>query len=353
MKKNFICKTVNLLFSVCCLLSVVVYSQTTDTTKSDASKSVITSTVPDTTKSNISKPVITSTAPDTTKSDISKSVITSTVPDTIRRDYIVPMLDTIRKGGITDLGVAVAPSMLFYRVKPGNTNIQYVTITNDTYKKNKFKLSFSDFTMNNSGAIEQIPIGKNSDYGLTKWITAAPNYIELKPGEKKKVAITVSLPDEDSVYRALCALLMIDKVIDRDYIVPPANGDKNIVMGVIPTYGFGVYIYQNPPNVKINKVEITNFTFNYDTANKYVSMHVKNTGDGMGFCKSYIELTNLSTGKNERISLKTFTVFPKKERTLDFSIPGKMEKGKYNAMTVLDFGSQKELEAAELEFTVQ
>ena len=277
----------------------------------------------------------------------------TTGADSIPSNYVVPSLDTTHKG-ITDLGVAVAPSMLFFRVKPGSTNIQYVTITNDTFKKNKFKLTFSDFTMDDNGAIKQIPIGKNGEYGLTKWINAAPNYIELKPGEKKKVAITVSIPDQDSAYRSLCAILMIDKVIDRDYILPPSPTNPEAVsMGIIPTFGFGVYIYQNPPNVKINKVEISNFTFNYDTANRFVSLRVKNIGDGMSFCKSYVELTNLNTGKNERLRLRTFTVFPKKERTFEFLIPGKIGKGKYSAMVVLDFGSKEELTAAKLEFTVQ
>ncbi len=276
-----------------------------------------------------------------------------TKADSIPSNYSVPKLDTSKKG-ITDLGVAVAPAMMFYRVKPGETKVEFLTVTNDTYKKNKFKLTFSDFTMNDKGAIQQIPVGKATEYGLSRWITAAPNYIELNPGEKKKIAITVTLPNVDSAYRSLCALLMLDQVIDKEYIGPPSPSNPNQVsMGVIPTYGFGVYIYQNPPNVKINKVEIVNFTFAYDTANKYITLHVKNVGDGMGFCKSYIELTNLTTGKNERIPLRSFTVFPKKERTLDFMIPGKIAKGKYNAMAVLDFGSKEEIEAAEREFTVQ
>ncbi|MBI3503043.1 MAG: hypothetical protein HY063_14750 [Bacteroidetes bacterium] len=128
------------------------------------------------------------------QTDSTKKPAALTEPtDTGHAGYVVPGLDTTHKG-ITDMGVAVAPAMLFYRVKPGNTTVQYVTITNDTYKKNKFKLTFSDFTMSDAGAIEQIPIGQNGEYGLTKWINVAPNYIELQPGEKKKLPLPFRCP---------------------------------------------------------------------------------------------------------------------------------------------------------------
>lgn len=269
-----------------------------------------------------------------------------TMPDSLTVDTT--------KVKITDMGVAVAPSSLRFRVKPGKAETKYVTITNDTYFPQKFKMTFSDFSMNNSGSIKQTPIGKiDNDYGLTKWITASPNYIEIQPGEKKKIAIEVKLPDEDEAYKAAWCLLMIDQAKEKDYIVPPSAKEGNISMGVIPVFGFGVYIYQNPPNVKINKVEIISFTFNYDKNNRYIHLRAKNVGDGIGFCKSYIEINNLNTGYAERLALKQFNVLPGQEREFEFMLPGNIPKGKYSIMGVLDFGSEEELEAAEMEIIVE
>lgn len=269
-----------------------------------------------------------------------------TMPDSLTVDT--------SKVKITDMGVAVAPSSLRFRVKPGKSETKYVTITNDTYFPHKFKMTFSDFGMNNSGGIEQKPIGKiDNEYGLTKWITASPNYIELQPGEKKKIAIEVNLPDVDAAYKAAWCILMIDQATEKDYIVPPSAKEGNIAMGVIPVFGFGVYIYQNPPNVKINKVEIISFTFNYDKNNRYIHLRAKNVGDGIGFCKSYIEINNMNTGYAERLALKQFNVLPGQEREFEFMLPGNIPKGKYSIMGVLDFGSEEELEAAEMEITVE
>ncbi|MBN8703574.1 MAG: hypothetical protein J0M08_10945 [Bacteroidetes bacterium] len=254
---------------------------------------------------------------------------------------------------ITDMGVAVSPSSLRFRAKPGSTETRYVTITNDTKKSEKFKISFADYDMSNKGAVTQVPFGKNHEYGLTKWISATPSFVELRPGQAQKIAITINVPDEPNAYRSAWCLMMVDETTEKKYITPPNDGKSNMVMGVIPVFGFGVYIFQNPPNVKINKVEITKFYFNYDKENKYVYVNTRNVGDGIGFCKAYVEVNNLNTGYKEKLFLKQFTIFPGMERTLDYQLPGNIGKGNYIATAVLDFGSDEEVEAAELEFKIE
>ncbi|MCC6690223.1 MAG: DUF916 domain-containing protein [Bacteroidia bacterium] len=260
---------------------------------------------------------------------------------------------TTGKDTITGAGVAVAPSSMYFHTKPGKTETIQLTITNDQRKPEKFKISFQDYTLDNVGSNHPIPFGQIAPYGLSSYIVAAPTLVELQPGEKKKVAVTVSMPQTDVAYRACWTQLMVDRVIERGFLIPEKGDDKQIKMGVIPTYGFAVHIYQNPPNVKINKVEITSFKFTYNDSSKFVSMKAKNTGDGMGFCKSYLEINNLKTGKVEKSLLKQFVVFPGQERSLEFVVPGKIEKGKYSVLLVLDFGNNQELEVAESEVTVQ
>ena len=221
------------------------------------------------------------------------------------------------------------------------------------YKPKKFKLTFADFEMSKTGSIQHLPIGEGGEYGLTRWISASPNYVELAPGERKKIAVNINLPDEEAAYKAAWCVLMVDEAKERQAFDPKDLEKDKMVMGVIPTMGFGVYIYQNPPNVKINKVEIVSFTFNYDDKNRYVHLRCRNTGDGIGYCKSYVELSNFNTGKVERLPLRRFNVMPTQERLFEFILPGAIEKGKYSVVGVLDFGSEEELEAAEMEITVE
>ena len=254
---------------------------------------------------------------------------------------------------ITDMGIAVSPSTVRFRTKPGTTETKYLTITNDTRKHEKFKISVTDYDMNNGGGVKQLPAGQNHEYGLSKWVSISPSFVELKPGEKKKIGVTIKLPEDSVSYRAGWCLVMVDETTEKKFISPPNNQKTDMVMGVIPVFGFGIFIFQNPPNVKINKVEISNFQFQHDDKNKYVSIIAKNIGDGLGFCSAYVEINNLNTGYKEKLKLKQFTIFPKMERTFTYTLPGNLTKGNYIATGVLDFGSGEEVEAAELEFKIE
>jgi hypothetical protein len=81
-------------------------------------------------------------------------------------------------------------------------------------------------------------------------------------------------------------------------------------------------------------------------------MGVKNTGDGIGFCSSYVELTNKKTGKQERLPIRQYTILPGFHREFEYALPEKIAAGDYSAVGILDFGSKDAIEASELEFTV-
>lgn len=266
---------------------------------------------------------------------------------------------SIIKDTITDLGVAVAPAMVKFNTIPGYSDIKYVTITNDTKKTEKFKISIADYDMNDKGSVKQLPNNIFHEYGLSKWISVSPSFVELKPGEAKKVAITLSVPDSANAYRAGWAMLIIDEMKERQAITPKTSDGKSMAMGIIPTFGFAVYMFQNPPNVKVNKLELTKLKYvSNDQSNVNVTSRgtihasAKNVGDGLGFSKMYIELTNINNGYKTKLSSKQFTIFPKMERNFDFPLPGELPPGKYIGSVILDFGSDETLDAAEIEFEI-
>jgi hypothetical protein len=266
---------------------------------------------------------------------------------------------TIIKDTITDMGVAVAPAMVKFNTIPGYSNVKYVTVTNDTKKPEKFKISIADYDMNDKGSVKQLPTNIFHEYGISKWITVSPSFIELKPGEAKKIEITLSVPDSATAYRAGWAMLIIDEMKERKSITPKNADGKNMAMGIIPTFGFAVYMFQNPPNVKVNKLELTKLKYTSNdqsdpniTSRGTIHAAAKNIGDGLGFSKMYIELTNINNGYKTKLSSKQFTIFPKMERNFDFPLPGELPPGKYIGSVILDFGSDESLDAAEIEFEI-
>ena len=250
-------------------------------------------------------------------------------------------------------GVSISPSSLRFSVKPGSTLSKEVKITNDTKGSYKFQIGFSDFTMDKNGKPGGIKASE-SKYTLSKWVTVSPSYFELKPGEVKKLTVTIDIPNNDTANIAAWTIMMVDQIVDRTTPLDPKDKSKNtLAMGIAPSFGFGVYIYQNPPNVKVNSVEIQNFKYTDESGKKNITMYVKNSGDGIGFCLSYVELTNLKTGKQEKLATKQYTILPGFFRDFQYPLPNNIAKGKYSAVGVLDFGSKTQIETAELEFDVQ
>lgn len=246
-----------------------------------------------------------------------------------------------------DMGVAVSPSSFHLSMKPGSSAVKEITVNNDTKNNYKFNVGTTDFEMNKQGDPVSSPGCK---YALSKWMTISPTYFELKPHQKQKIKLLITIPD--TAFFAAWSIVALDQVSDRPKLdVEPS--DKNIAFGVINTIGFGVYVFQNPPNVKINNVEIKKFTLSEKDSVKIITMEVKNTGDGIGYSTAYVELTNLNNGKTQKLPVTRFTILPQFEREFSFLIPKIIEKGKYSVVGVLDFGSKEEIKAAELEFEIQ
>ncbi|MCX6313054.1 MAG: hypothetical protein NT084_15650 [Bacteroidetes bacterium] len=248
-------------------------------------------------------------------------------------------------------GISVSPSSLKLSIPPGKSETKNIRISNSTSKSFKFKVSFTDFMMDKNGKpIEEK--GVKNKYCLSKWIVVSPSFFELSAGESKEISVRIDVPLNDSSAHAAWTILMLDQVAERQPAPENPNG-TSIAMGLVPSFAFGVYIYQNPPNVITNKSEISKFVKIKGDSSEAFDVQVKNTGDGIGFCKLHIEVTSLTDGKEYKLPLKKFTILPGAIRTFDCPLPKGLVKGKYSAVAVLDYGSKEVIEGAEIEFSIE
>jgi hypothetical protein len=254
---------------------------------------------------------------------------------------------------LKDIGVAVSPSHINFNIKSGESKTYEVTITNETKVKRSFKMSLKDFDMDKSGH-ETFMAAGSGEHSLSKWISVSPTFVELLPGVKQKIRVTLNVPDTEGANSAAWCVMMIEEAKERQKL-ESEGGDQKIAFGILPPFAFGVFIYQNPPVVKNNKVEIKNFAVqSIDNKPKNIELTLVNTGDGIAACSAYIQLTNTNTGVSRRLLVKSrFVVLPGYTRNYLYSLPEKLEKGKYSAVGVLDYGSKDVVEAAEVEFEVK
>lgn len=249
-----------------------------------------------------------------------------------------------------DMGVSVSPSSMHLSIKPGTNTIKEIRVVNDTKQLYKFQVGFNDFEMGRDGKPLSLKPNEGK-YGLAKWINVAPSYFELSPGEEIKLKVILDIPDIAEAYSSAWTIVTIEQVVDRQ---PLDVEDKpnRVAFGIIPTFGFGVYIYQTPPNVKNDSLTIEKFAYHDESEKRNLEMIVKNIGDGIGYCYSYIELTNLSTGEQKKMQVKRFTILPGFFRDFFYELPKNMSSGKYNAIGVVDFGNSEKIIAAEIEFEI-
>lgn len=253
-----------------------------------------------------------------------------------------------------ETGVSVSPSTLRFNAKPGTTQTKTIKITNDTKKKMTYQVNFQDYGL---GADGQQDVSVKSDYrnALSKYVVVSPTLIELNAHEAKTISVTLDIPPGDAYAIAMWTTLIIDQVLERPKLQSPNANNNTMGMGISTGMSFGVNVFQNPPNVAVNSVEIQAMKYikASSKSENTLLMKAKNTGDGIGYCLYYIELTSILTGRQNKLKVKQFSIFPGYEKELRFELPKELEKGKYSAMAVLDFGNKDELQTAEIEFTIE
>jgi P pilus assembly chaperone PapD len=245
--------------------------------------------------------------------------------------------------------VAISPSRLYYKVAVGEYRTQEVTLTNSSKTKQAFTVSFSDFEPVGINGKSSFMKKGESENSCSQWLSATPSFFELEPGQAQKVKVLIQVPSTPDANKVKWAAMQVKLTKEKNS--SDSNDKNSIGLGVTETFQFVVHIFQSPPTVTYRSAEISSFreiTTLTDTA-RFVAIMVKNTGEAILDCASYIELTNLQTGTEQRYKPFAFTLLPGAEREVKFSVPRSQPKGKYSLLGVIDYGSKENVQAAEIE----
>lgn len=279
-------------------------------------------------------------------------IFTTTLPQKLRLGWLAVIFTVFAavsvhaqdNKAVDTKGISVSPAHFHLNLKPGESKVYNITINNDTDKPQKFQVKSYDFNMNGKGKSSFLPAGTGA-YSLSKWLNVSPTFFEMRPGEKKEISFTVSIPNSEEGNRAAWSILMIEQAEPRTELAPPKKNSGTVALGVVPTYAFGVFVYQNPPTVNAENVEITNFKMETKDQVNTMFIEAENKGNGIAYCTSYIDLTNNATGAQVRLPVKNFTIVPGLIRDFVFKLPA-LVPGEYTAIGVLDYEGSEEINAA-------
>jgi P pilus assembly chaperone PapD len=258
-------------------------------------------------------------------------------------NYVKVMKDTVPKG------VSVSPSSMRFAIKPGSSQSRKINVINDTDVERTFEVKSQNYGAEDiNRAAADSKTTEDFKFGLTKWTYITPAVFTLKPKEKMSINVLIDIPMGSENLHAAWSLIVVEEVKQRQPLSVNTNGDA-MGLGIVPTFGFGIFVYQNPPGLPPTEVALTTYKISDDKGNFIIK--AKNTGEGIGFCTYYVELMNMATGKIEKMAPSQATILPGVEREFKISIPS-LPSGSYNAMVVLDYGSKEMVESAELDFAI-
>lgn len=249
-------------------------------------------------------------------------------------------------------GASVSPSRLYFNTAVGKAQTRVITVANNTNDKQSFQLIFGDFDPNGVKGKVTVKKASESKHSMADWLMANPAFIELEGNEKRDVEITLTVPNLPSANSVRWSTVQVKLV--KEQTKPIDGSDETLGFGINETFQFVLYAFQTPPTITYKKVEILNYRKEYidGKTSPNLFLMVKNTGDAIVDCAAFVELTNMNTGKIERLKVKAFTMLPDLEREVPFILPADLASGKYSAMGVVDFGSREEIEAAETTFDI-
>ncbi|KAA5535362.1 fimbrial biogenesis chaperone [Paenimyroides baculatum] len=246
---------------------------------------------------------------------------------------------------LAQTGVSVSPPRLYFESDAGKSSRQKVTVTNvsATHVMN-LALSTGDWQYSEMGENMMYP-ADSLETSCAGWVNISKedSYFSLKPGENKEVEVNITVPNTFqgnlSAHTAMLYVTQMNPVDDVD------SKGANIKVSIRS----GIKLFHRTSEIQNRKLEIENILF--DKKSNHVVLYFSNNGNIWADGIVYPELLNTATGKKTVLDHIVFYTMPADKRKMLISLPENLEKGKYTANILIDYGDENTIEMGELSFT--
>lgn len=240
-------------------------------------------------------------------------------------------------------GLSVSPPRNYFTVAAGQAESKKVLVSNPS-KTTRLDLavSLNDWSYDSYGnnVIHDAGSLPNS---CANWISIAPqSFFSLAPGESHEMELIVTPPNNPSDSIPVhTAMLYITQINPEDAV---NEHGTNIKVSVRT----GIKIYQRYTGARLPELDIVNFS--NDKTNT-LFFEFNNTGNVWADGTLTCELINQESGKKTILPDTVFYTVPQDKRKVNIPLPADLQKGKYIATAILNYGENATIKMAELNFT--
>ncbi|MBC8415262.1 MAG: hypothetical protein H8E11_02410 [Candidatus Cloacimonetes bacterium] len=232
-------------------------------------------------------------------------------------------------------GIRINASRINFKVKGGESETAIINITNQREKLIILAIENQDFCRDSLGNLVGLDVGM-LNRGCSKFLTVSPSKINLEPGEKTTLRITIEMPDSsDGTYWSRLAI----NEVSENYSIEEDHGGGRIVK-IFLEYCWEIYIYETVPESEICEGEIAGAEITFsDEGKRDIELDFKNTGNIILIgCNGYIEIRDELGETVETLTINEFNVYPDAKRIITTEMPNTLKPGEYSALAVIDFG---------------
>lgn len=238
----------------------------------------------------------------------------------------------------------VSPTILEFKVEPGQSQSIPISIINHSNMNNAFNIILMDFIINKEGRKIPMPAA-TTEYSLVNWLSVNPPFLELNPNESRQVIVNLQAPVGD--YTSKWAYIYIRNTKEQTSLL----ADKKMQAGLNLQGQIIIQAIQSPSSNVNYKMKIAGLQEEISTIDsmRVFKAKVDNIGDKIAKCKVTLIATNIDTAKETILHEKKFKSFPGSEFDINLQFKkGVLQKGNYALAAILDYGKQSNLEGSQI-----
>ncbi len=240
------------------------------------------------------------------------------------------------------IGFQVSPAKLYFNQKGATEQTLRLHVVNPMDTRLVLKASCADWRRDSTGTKEFFPAGALPT-SCCSLIQVTPSVIELAPGEKRDILVTMVADPQRKSKGILNGMLMLTQTNEQE--VARLKGASQFIIRA----EIGVHLYLLPDESTQPDIAITNVDVLQRGKGYQVKVQVHNNGGTLLESHLRLEYLNLKTMQELKTEAVPVNTMPKDLFNVTADIPSTLAAGKYLIVAVLDSGPGQALKVAELE----